>query len=161
MTCSSSTWQLRAIFVMVAWSSSRSQRQAILQLLEGLDVWRRDTYHVGNETGASDLSNSVLSGLCLLLSVDNGNVRNTDAQEVVAAKSVAELLGVVSFTSSSEERLSYREGLDEGTRLEITNCATLVSVSVHRFCQSRSVWAYQLNYHKSVFRPVSNLRMTY
>lgn len=97
----------------------------------------------------------------LLLSVDNGDVRNADAQEVVAAKSVAELLGIVSFASSSEKRLSYREGLNEGTRLEITNCSTLVSRSVTGIYQSRNVSAYQLNYHKSVFRPVLNLRMTY
>jgi len=103
----------------------------------------------------------MLGRLCLLLSVDNGDIRNTDAQEVVAAKSVAQLLEVVSFASSSKEQLSYGEGLDEGTGLEVTNCTTLVSRSVTGFYQSRSVSAYQLNCHKSVFRPALNLRMTY
>ena len=121
----------------------------------------RNTYHIGNETGASHLSDGMLGRLCLLLSVDNRDVRNADAQEVVAAKSVAELLEVVSLTSSSEERLSYREGLDEGTRLEVTDCSTLVSRSVTGFYQSRNVLAYQLNYHKSVFHPVLNLKITY
>ena len=103
----------------------------------------------------------MLGRLGLLLPVDNGDVRNADAQEVVAAKSMAELLEVVSFVSPSEERLSYRKCLDEGTRLEVTNCTTLVARSVTGFYQSRSVWAYQLNYHKSVFRPVLNIRITY
>jgi hypothetical protein len=130
MTCSSSTWQLRAIFVMVAWSSSRSQRQAIFELLDELDLKARETYHIGNQTGTSHLSDGVLSGLCLLFSIDNRDVRNADAQEVVAAKSVAQLLVVVSFAPSNGKWSSYREGLNEGARLEITNCTTLIATLV-------------------------------
>jgi hypothetical protein len=42
----------------------------------------------------------MLGRLCLLLSIDDRDVRNADAQEVVAAKSVSKLLVVVSFASS-------------------------------------------------------------
>lgn len=52
----------------------------------------RGTYHIGDQTGASNLSDGMLSGLCLLLSIDDRDVGNADAEEVVAAESVSQLL---------------------------------------------------------------------
>lgn len=67
----------------------------------------RDTYHIGDQTGASNLSDGVLSGLCLLLSIDDRNVGNADAEEVVAAESVSQLLYSCQYWASRSVLVSY------------------------------------------------------